>query len=338
MRGIGRVLMAVCLSAAAARGAGTFTNPIQGYGADPWMIRDGGRYYYAESDGGRRIFVKECRSITGLGRAKARKVMDFSAKGIAPKHGVCGPHLNRVRGRWHIYYCGQTRPEKMWSAQRMWALRSTTGSPFGPYEDMGEVLDSRDTEWAIDGAVLARPGGGLYFVWSGIADMSNLHQSLWIARMVSPTRVDRSTIRQISRPSEPWECSVRPIQEGPRPLFVDKNGRTVIMYSANASWTDEYCLGALTNEGGDFLDPAAWKKSPAPLFRKTPEVFGPGGASYVKSPDGTEDWIVYHSARKKGSGWARVINAQRFGWKADGSPDFGVPAPPGRPLALPSGE
>lgn len=316
----------------------TFRNPIQGFGADPWMIQHDGKYYYAESDGGHRIFVKESKTITKLGRARSRKVMDASVKGSEPRFGICGPHLNLIRGKWYIYFCAQTKPAKMWSAQRMWVLRSTTASPYGPYEDMGEVLDSKDKEWAIDGAVLTRANGDLYFIWSGIKNLKNQHQSIWIARMRSPIRVDRKTITEISRPTFPWECSVRPIQEGPRPLFVDKNGKTIVMYSANASWTDEYCLGSLTNTSGDFLNPAAWEKSRKPLFYKTSTIFGPGGASYVKSPDGTEDWIIYHTARKKGSGWGRVINAQRFTWKKDGTPDFGIPIPRDQPIPVPSGE
>lgn len=316
----------------------TFTNPIQRYGADPWMIRHNNKYYYSESDGGQKIFIKECSAITKLAQAKAQKVYDFSQNGNVPKYAVWGPHLNYVKGKWYIYYCGQSKDDKSFKAQRMWVLRSTTDSPFGPYEEMGEVLDSKDTEWAIDGSVLIRSNGDLYFVWSGIEDLTSLYQSTYIARMVSPTRIDRSTITQISKAAYPWECSVRPIQEGQRPLCVDKNGRTILMYSANASWSDEYCLGSLTNTSGDFLNPDAWEKSQEPLFRKTSEVFGPGGASYVKSPDNTEEWIIYHSARAKGSGWNRVINAQPFKWKKDGSPDFGTPVPPGKTIAVPSGE
>ena len=316
----------------------TFTNPIQGYGADPWMLQKDGKYYFSESDGGQRIFVKQSAAITRLGRVKSHRVMDFSLQGSPPRYGICGPHLNKLRGKWYIYYCAQTRPQNMWSSQRMWVIQSTTDSPFGPYEDCGEVLGSGDKEWAIDGAVLVRQNGDLYFVWSGIADLSNLHQSIWIARMATPTRIDRKTRVEISKPTYPWECSVRPIQEGPRPLIVDQGGRTIVMYSANASWTDEYCLGSLTNISGDFLNPRAWRKSEKPLFQKTETIFGPGGASYVKSPDLKEDWIVYHSARKKGSGWTRVINAKKFVWKTNGMPDFGNPAEWGQRLPLPSGE
>lgn len=45
----------------------------------------------------------------------------------------------------------------------------------------------------------------------------------------------------------------------------------------------------------------------------------------------------------RGAGWAseawnRVIRMQRFGWKSDGTPVFGLPVPSSQELAVPSGE
>ena len=156
--------------------------------------------------------------------------------------------------------------------------------------------------------------------------------------MNDPTVIDRSTITRISSPTEPWETSVRPIQEGQRPLYIDKHDKSIVMYSANASWTEDYCLGSLTNTDGDFLNPASWKKSDQPLFQKTTAVFGPGGASYVKSPDGTEDWIVYHAQKYQGSGWDRNIRTQKFTFYENHNPYFGEPVQEGVPILKPSGE
>jgi hypothetical protein len=58
----------------------------------------------------------------------------------------------------------------------------------------------------------------------------------------------------------------------------------------------------------------------------------------VKSPDGKENWMVYHAAKHPGAGWNRDVRIQRFGWNADGSPNFGTPVPPGLALPVPSGE
>ncbi len=85
------------------------------------------------------------------------------------------------------------------------------------------------------------------------------------------------------------------------------------------------------------MRPSAWTKREKPLFARTEHVFGPGHASFVKSPDGLEDWMVYHAARRRGAGWKRDVRMQRFVWTADGAPELGVPVAPGQPIAPPSG-
>ncbi|MDL2303068.1 glycoside hydrolase family 43 protein [Dysgonomonas sp. OttesenSCG-928-D17] len=316
-----------------------FTNPIKADGADPWMIRHDGKYYLSESSGNAKINVITSPTITDMGSGVSVCVWESPVDGMAgAKYNLWGPHLNYVKGSWYIYYCAQSTADSEFTSQRMWALKSTTASPLGPYEDMGEVIDSNDKEWAIDGSIIERGNGDLYFVWSGIPDLNTLHQHTYIAKMLNPTRIDRSTIVKISSPTETWETSVRPIQEGQRPLIIDKNGKTIIMFSANGSWSDEYCLGSLTNTDGNYLNPSSWTKSVQPVFKKTNNIFGPGGASYVKSPDGTQDWIVYHSAKRKGSGWDRSVHTQKFTWDANGDPVFGEPATNGVKLEKPSGE
>ena len=51
----------------------------------------------------------------------------------------------------------------------------------------------------------------------------------------------------------------------------------------------------LTYTGDDPLSADSWTKSPSPVFQGTDEVFSPGHNTFFKSPDGTEDWIVYHA-------------------------------------------
>ena len=318
-----------------------FVNPVRPTGADPWVIQVDGAYYFSESNGDTKIFIHEFDHLSGIRASVGHLVFDTSQ--IHPQlNSLWGPHLNFVQGNWYIYFCAQQNKDSQFTSQRMWVLKSETDSPEGPYTLVGEVLDSDNTEWAIDGSVLQRENGNLYFVWSGISKENlqngSLQQQIYMAKMFDPTRIDRTTITLISSPTEKWETSVRPIQEGPRPLYVDKYGKTIVIYSANASWTDEYCLGGLTNEDGDFLNPDSWKKSSQPLFQKTATVYGPGGASYVTSKDGKEHWILYHAAQYKGAGWARNIRMQPFTFDQSHQPVFGKPIDAGVKLQLPSGE
>jgi hypothetical protein len=71
------------------------------------------------------------------------------------------------------------------------------------------------------------------------------------------------------------------------------------------------------------------------VFSRFENVFGPGHASFVKSPDNIQWWIVYHAANANGSGWDRRVMAQQFTW--DGNvPYFGFPIEKGIPIAAPS--
>ena len=82
----------------------------------------------------------------------------------------------------------------------------------------------------------------------------------------------------------------------------------------------------------------AWIKESEPVFQSANGVYGPGHCCFTKSPDGTEDWIFYHAAREKGSGWDRNVRAQRFEWTPEGSPRFGTPHSIDEPLKKPAGE
>ena len=43
-------------------------------------------------------------------------------------------------------------------------------------------------------------------------------------------------------------------------------------------------------------------------------MISPGHNSVVKSPDGKEDWIVYHAAKYSGAGWDRTLRLQKLEW------------------------
>lgn len=53
------------------------------------------------------------------------------------------------------------------------------------------------------------------------------------------------------------------------------------------------------------------------------EAYGAGHASFTKSPDGSQDWIVYHWMKSYATEWAdRTIMMQEYSCYADGSLNF----------------
>ena len=138
-----------------------------------------------------------------------------------------------------------------------------------------------------------------------------------------------------------WERVRYPINEGP--VVLQRAGRIFLIYSASDTGTPDYVLGMLTYMGGDVMNPKAWKKSPVPVFNRYSgadgSVSGPGHNGFFKSPDGREDWIIYHGKETSEYTYAgRTTRAQKFRWRSDGTPEFGRPIPGGVPLQAPSGE
>jgi GH43 family beta-xylosidase len=78
------------------------------------------------------------------------------------------------------------------------------------------------------------------------------------------------------------------------------------------------------------------------VFQRADEhgVYAPGHNTFFKSPDGSEDWIVYHANDQATDvcDMGRTPRMQKFTWKEDGTPDFGLPVATTTPLAVPSGE
>jgi len=90
----------------------------------------------------------------------------------------------------------------------------------------------------------------------------------------------------------------------------------------------------LKDKDGTLLSPSNWEKS-GPVFQGP---FGTGHCSFVKSPDGKEDWIIYHSKKSEKEGWQRDVMMQRFKWDRNGYPVFGKPVETGLEINRPSGE
>jgi GH43 family beta-xylosidase len=323
------LLLAILSTILAADAPRTFTNPVSSSGQDPWVTRSGSAYYYCQQREG-SVWVGKTERLEDLGRCDWKRVWTPAPSGPYSKE-IWAPELHHLRGRWYIYVAADDGKNEN---HRMIALEGSKDDPQAPFVFKSKLAATTD-RWAIDGTVLEMPRDRLYFIWSGWDGTEDVAQNLYIAAMSNPTTIDGERVC-ISRPEHDWEQRGRPlVNEGPE--ILRHGDKVFLIYSASGSWGDDYCLGRLTLAGSDPMKPGSWIKTPAPVFSRTDTVFGPGHASFTTSPDGKEDWIVYHAARSKGSGWRRNVRIQRFFWSKDGSPDFGLPESPGVALPVPTG-
>jgi GH43 family beta-xylosidase len=317
-----------------------FLNPIA-EGADPWVVRGAnGQYLWCASDGNRGVAVYQSPRLTSLGE----KHLVWRAPETGPySRQIWAPELHELDGHWYAYVAASDGKNEN---HRMIVLESAAADPLGDYHFKAElytgdeVTTRRHNRWAIDGTILALRGRR-YFVWSGWRDERDV-QWLYIAEMANPWTIRSNRVRLCANDDYVWErVGEKPTERGlaEAPQVLQHDGRTFLTYSTSSSWQPTYKLGLLElARDGDPLDPAAWHKSPVPVFQSTAQVYGVGHNAFALSPSGTEDWLVFHAKMDRGDGWKRAIYVQPFHWRADGQPDFGPPLPPRTPLPLPAGE
>lgn len=356
------------VGAAASQMARTFSNPIATGGSiaampDPYIVRDG-EYYYACKSSDRGIAISRSTRLTAID--SFRKVWSLPDEGPAKPWNakdLWAPELFHIGDRWYVYYAAGRRDldgNSGFGSQRSGVLRSKTDDPLGEWEDMGMLYTGDDyrpgieptaenTEYAID-LTTFELNGRRYAVWSGNEKTDDIQQ-IRIARMSDPCTISSSLV-VLSTPDQPWEKLAGTVNEGPSVLINEETGKVFIVYSCNGSWTKHYKLAWLQLDADkDPMVAANWTKSPGPVFDRCDNTSAPvagvngvGHCSFTRSPDGTEEWIVYHVMKFRhdndgGGGWGtRYPFVQKFTWNADGTPDFGVPAGWGEALPLPSGE
>jgi GH43 family beta-xylosidase len=299
----------------------TFKNPL-GTGADPFVIQWQDNYYMSRSTGG-AVWINRARLLEDIHDSSpgSDTILAWDPpSGTNYSAEIWAPELHRIGESWYIYVAASNGTNE---THRMHVLERTADDPFGPFVYKGQIAAPTEG-WAIDGTVFQWEGF-TYFVWSGWPGSTDGQQNLYIAQMQNPwtLRTDRALL---SSPQHAWEMHGLPINEGPQILI--ENGKLHIIYSASGFWTPEYALGRLTYNGtGSLLSAASWTKAPQPVFQGANNVVGVGHASFVKSPDGSENWIVYHAHKRPvpPSGEIRDVRMQPFTFFADGTPNFGAP-------------
>ena len=314
-----RLLVSLALLAAVVSGtAQTAKNPILDH-ADPFITPHpvAGRYLLLATTG---------ENITiWSGPTVETAAMDPKTV-FTPSNGLrelWSPTLWHMDGRWWIYFTA-AMPGKQ---HAIYMLESETDNALGSYSFKG-ALDLGGHA-SIDPSVLT-VGGMPYLMYVTVDSGAN---EIYLTRLAGPMQ-PAGAASLIAKPEYPWEKgagSTRnyPVGEGPTALY--HAGRTFVVFSASDTASPRYCLGLLTFKGGDPLQATNWVKSPEPVFAASPEhgIWGPGRGTFAVGRYGA-DWLLYAAKSTDApTAQGRSTRAQRFTWKKDGTPEFGVPATDG---------
>ncbi|MBN8636638.1 MAG: glycoside hydrolase family 43 protein [Anaerolineae bacterium] len=331
------LLLSVSLVGGQSDEPGTFLNPLNANGgADPWLTYYEGNYYLATTTWSSTWYMRRSPTLAGLKTAEAVEIYHETDPSRccnfwAPEfHLLTDPDGEQ---RWYFYYTAGVAGN--YGSQHTHVLESAGTDPLGPYTYKGRVWFPPNDNWMIDGSILEL-NGELYFLYSAFVGQL---QSLFIAPMSNPWTLSRLGTR-ISSPTYPWEVMGGNVNEGPVALYHDDE--VFIVYSASSCNTPNYQLGLLTYTGDNPLAAESWVKSPEPIFVRNDAagVYAPGHNGFFRSPDGTQDWIVYHAndSAAYGCDGTRSTRVQPITWNEDGTPNFGEAPSLDTPIPLPSGD
>ncbi|WP_328868863.1 glycoside hydrolase family 43 protein [Streptomyces sp. NBC_00287] len=305
--------------------AGTFRNPLNP-GPDPYMTHFKGNYYLTTTQGNS---IRMWRSPSLSTLLTADPVTVWTDTDPSRNRNIWAPEFYRFGDRWYLYY---TADDGIDDHHRLYVLESAGDDPAGPYHFKAKLTPpNHASDFAIDPAVFQH-NGRLYLAYSGINAYQ--HNGLNIAPMANPYTVSGDAIALDAAGGCPE------VREGPE--FLNRNGRTWMTYSTCDTGKPDYQVWMMSlPNGANPLTPSAWTQHNGPLFSRADDrgVYGPGHHAFFKSPDGTEDWMVYHAKTTSTYTYTdRTTRAQKITWNADGSPNLGRPLALGATQDLPSGD
>ncbi len=305
-------------------------NPLVRQRADAQVFLHTDGYYYMtgsvpEYD---RLVLRRSRTLAGLSTANERVLWRHEKTG--PMSGfLWAPELHLIDGRWIMYFAAGPSG----GGEDVFRIRTFAVVCDGPDAMTGTwtVLGQLRTPWdsfTLDSTSFVHRGTR-YLAWAQREPGIETNSNLYLAPLATPLTLAAKPAR-LAVPTLDWE--IRGFKVAEAPALLARNGKLFMTYSASA--TDaRYCMGMLTTrDDADIMDPAAWTKSPQPVFKSssTHKVFGPGHNSFTIDERG-RDILVYHARDYEAiSGDPlfdpnRHTRVQTFKYKSDGTPDFGEP-------------
>jgi len=337
--------LAALLFTSAQAQTSTFTNPLNtSRGADPWMTYYNGNYYLTattwSSDPNVGVTMKKAPTIAGLKNATPQRIFfDTTSNRCC---NIWAPEFHLMNGpngqRWYLYYVAGVAANT--DSQRIHVAESAGLDPMGPYTYRGTFPAGGPTDaWAVDPTIMTINGQYYLFYssYEGVHYQSS--QNIYGVALSNPWTQSGSRAL-IARPTFSWETGTAAVNEAPVQLNAP-NGTTYLVFSATWCGNPNYQLGRATYTGGNVLSQSSWTKFNSPIFTRGNGQSSTAHNGFFKSPDGTEDWLVYHGVNNTNGDCGpslRTTRIQKFTWNADNTPNMGVSVGLTTALNVPSGE
>ena len=327
------LLTLLCLGQSRAATPDTYTNPVGEkpiHMGDPYAFEHGGKYYLIGTTSPREGFL--CYESSDLSH--------WESKGWAWKkpanhwavNAFWAPEVKFYQGKFYLTYSGLVRDSK---PDKLLMGLAVSDSPTGPYRDLRAPWFDPGYS-TIDGDLFFDEDGTPYLYFSRNGEQDGYSFGVLYGVQLAPdlSKPVGEPVKLLEA-SQPWErinWAKNRCNEGP--TVIKHAGLYYMTYSANHTEFPGYGVGYATASSP--LGP--WTKAEEnPILASHLDlgVSSPGHNSIVRTADGKETFIVYHShADPKKPSQDRVVNVDRMEFTADGK--LRVIGPTRSPQPLPS--
>jgi len=312
-----------------------YQNPLPVPVADPFVFHEGQTYYLYGTD--------ERDSSKGFPVYTSVNLVEWEDRGFAfsksektwSKVNFWGPEVVKVGDAYYMYY--NASPNKI---PNVWPFHmhlciAKSDSPLGPFTELkAPFYNPAGDDEAIDQNVFIDDDGTVFLYFTFVTKGRNEIQVVKLKDNM--IEFDGEPVLCI-RPEQDWEnhpWNGHRVAEG---AFILKHkGTYYLIYTANHFLDPDYCIGYATSENP--MGP--WEKYEGnPILKRSDFINGPGNGMIVTSPDGSEQFMVFHTHYNTTQVGPRqlAIDRVRFERNQDGPDRLVVDGPTHTPQPAPAG-
>ncbi|MBE6679041.1 MAG: hypothetical protein E7598_00795 [Ruminococcaceae bacterium] len=265
----------------------TYQNKITGSAADPFILKDGGAYYLY-STGGSRFTVRKSFDLINW-ETQEEPILRLSDTTWATQKGWA-PEMYEYNGKFYMIFSAA-------NAKGIHSIEiAVCDTPYGKFKPLYDQPFFSPGYSVIDGSLFFDDDGRIYMYYSkdnstNIVNGKRTSQTWGVELYPDFSGIIGEPVL-ISTPYQDWELKSGSVLWNEGPVVFKENGVYYLLYSANYFVSEHYSVGYATSD------------SPLKMFEKNDKacilsgngvsVTGPGHCNILRSPDGSEIYVVYH--------------------------------------------